>query len=105
MLEKLSLSKGEIPEMGGPTQGTAAQGAHWSQEGLNWVSVSKMLNEIGGRIVKIGNDLFNYMHVPMVGIINTSNFLIFSASFMVHFDAESFQQCVSKKKRICVIGL
>lgn len=64
--------------MRGPTQGTAAQGVCWSQGARNWVSVSKMLNEIGGGIVKIGNDLFNYMCIPMVGI-NTSNFLIFSS--------------------------
>lgn len=45
--------------MGGPTQGAAAQGVLLSQEALKWVSVSKMLNEIGDGIVKIGNDLFN----------------------------------------------
>lgn len=61
--------------MCGPMWGIAAQGPHLSQEELNWVSVSKMLNEIGGGIVKIGNDLFNYMRIPVIGI-NTSNFLI-----------------------------
>lgn len=35
----------------------------------------KMLNEIGGGIVKIGNDLFNYMRIFVIGI-NTFNFLI-----------------------------
>lgn len=65
--------------MGAPTQGTAAPGARWSREGLNWVSVSKMVNEIGGGIVKIGNDLFNSRHVPVVGMTNTSNFLILSS--------------------------
>lgn len=36
-----------------PHAGIAAQGFHLSQEELNWVSVSKMLNEIGDGIVKI----------------------------------------------------
>lgn len=61
-----------------PHAGIAAQGFHLSQEELNWVSVSKMLNEIGDGIVKIGNDLFNDMHIPVIGI-NTSNFLILSS--------------------------
>ena len=56
----------------------AAQGFHLSQEELNWVSVSKMLNEIGDGIVKIGNDLFNDTHIPVIGI-NMSNFLILSS--------------------------
>ena len=50
-----------------PYAGIAAQGFHLSQEELNWVSVSKMLNEIGSGIVKIGNDLFNDMHIPVIG--------------------------------------
>ena len=61
-----------------PHAGIAAQGFHLSQEELNWVSVSKMLNEIGDGIVKIGNDLFNDMHIQVIGI-NTSNFLILSS--------------------------
>lgn len=61
-----------------PHAGIAAQGFHLSQEELNWVSVSKMLNEIGDGIVKIGNDLFNGMHIPVVGI-NMSNFLTLSS--------------------------
>ena len=63
--------------------GIAAQGLHLSQEELNWVSVSKMLNEIGGGIVKIGNDLFNDMRIPMIGI-NRSNFLILSSELIYH---------------------
>lgn len=63
--------------------GIAAQGLHLSQEELNWVSVSKMLNEIGGGIVKIGNDLFNDMRIPMIGI-NPSNFLILSSELIYH---------------------
>lgn len=66
-----------------PHAGIAAQGFHLSQEELNWVSVSKMLNEIGGGIVKIGNDLFNDMHIPVIGI-NTSNFLILSSERNCH---------------------
>ena len=61
-----------------PHAGIAAQGFHLSQEELNWVSVSKMLNEIGDGIVKIGNDLFNDTHIPVIGI-NMSNFLILSS--------------------------
>lgn len=55
-----------------------APGFQLSQEELNWVSVSKMLNEIGGGIVKIGNDLFNYMHIPhdWYKYVQLSNFLI-----------------------------
>lgn len=55
-----------------------APGFHLSQEELNWVSVSKMLNEIGGGIVKIGNDLFNYMHIPhdWYKYVQLSNFLV-----------------------------
>lgn len=64
--------------MSGPTQGIAAQGLHLAHEELKWVSVSKMLNETGGGIVKIGNDLFNYTHIPhdWYKYAQLSNFLI-----------------------------
>lgn len=78
VLENLSLSKGQIPGMHAPRREHAAQGVRPSQEELNWVSVSKILNGIGGGTVKIGNDLFNYTRFPKIGI-NTSNFLIVSS--------------------------
>lgn len=62
-----------------------------------------MLNEIGGGTVKIGNDLFNYTHVPMVGIINTSNFLIFLTRMNLWYTlmASFFSNVLGGKKDLC----